>query len=110
MIACDYYAWTVDNPMNKDFIAAYGKLFNGEKPTPQAYGAWQGVMLYLEGLKATGGDTDPKKVIPAMSNLTLDSPGRQVHHRSLPERLHREARLLHPRRCRRSTTCSPGCR
>ena len=74
MIACDYYAWTVDNQMNKDFIAAYGKLYNGEKPTPQAYGAWQGVMLYLEGLKATGGDTDPKKVIPAMSNLTMDSP------------------------------------
>jgi branched-chain amino acid transport system substrate-binding protein len=74
MIACDYYAWTVDNAMNKDFIAAYGKLFNGEKPTPQAYGSWQGVMLYLEGLKATGGDTDPKKVIPAMSNLTMDSP------------------------------------
>ena len=74
MIACDYYAWTVDNAMNKDFIAAYGKLFNGEKPTPQAYGAWQGVMLYLEGLKATGGDTDPKKVIPAMSNLTMASP------------------------------------
>ncbi len=74
MIACDYYAWTIDNQMNKDFIAAYEKLYNGEKPTPQAYGAWQGVMLYLEGLKATGGDTDPKKVIPAMSNLTMDSP------------------------------------
>ena len=74
MLACDYYAWTIDNQMNKDFIAAYGKLYKGEKPTPQAYGAWQGVMLYLEGLKATAGDTDPKKVIPAMSNLTMDSP------------------------------------
>jgi branched-chain amino acid transport system substrate-binding protein len=74
MIACDYYAWTIDNQMNKDFIAAYEKLYPGEKPTPQGYGAWQGVMLYLEGLKATGGDTDPKKVIPAMSNLTMDSP------------------------------------
>ena len=74
MIACDYYAWTIDNKMNKEFIEAYGKLYNGEKPTPQGYGAWQGVMLYLEGLKATGGDTDPKKVIPAMSKLTMDSP------------------------------------
>ncbi len=74
MIACDYYAWTIDNAMNKDFIAAYEKLYPGEKPTPQGYGAWQGVMLYLEGLKATGGDTDPKKVIPAMSTLTMDSP------------------------------------
>ena len=47
MIACDYYAWTLDNPVNTDFIAAYGKLYKGEKPTPQAYGAWQGVMMYL---------------------------------------------------------------
>lgn len=74
MIACDYYAWTIDNAMNKDFIAAYEKLYPGEKPTPQGYGAWQGVMLYLEGLKATGGDTTPAKVIQAMSNLTMDSP------------------------------------
>jgi branched-chain amino acid transport system substrate-binding protein len=74
MIACDYYAWTIDNPLNAEFIAAYEKLFNGEKPTPQAYGSWQGVMMYLEALKATGGDTDPKKVIPAMANLTMDSP------------------------------------
>jgi branched-chain amino acid transport system substrate-binding protein len=74
MIACDYYAWTIDNPLNAEFIAAYEKLFNGEKPTPQAYGSWQGVMMYLEALKATSGDTDPKKVIPAMANLTMDSP------------------------------------
>jgi len=74
MIACDYYAWTLDNAANKEFVEAYGQLYNGEKPTPQAYGSWQGVMLYLEGLKATGGDTDPAKVIPAMADLTMDGP------------------------------------
>jgi len=74
MIACDYYAWTLDNAANDAFVEAYGKLYNGEKPTPQAYGSWQGVMMYLEGLKATGGDTDPAKVIPAMANLTMDGP------------------------------------
>jgi branched-chain amino acid transport system substrate-binding protein len=74
MIAVDYYAWAIDNPMNQEFIAAYEKLYNGEKPTPQAYGAWQGVMMYLEALKATGGDTDPKKVIPEMAKLSMDSP------------------------------------
>lgn len=74
MIACDYYAYTLDNPLNKEFIAAFEKLYPGQKPTPQAYGSWQGVMMYLEALKATGGDTTPAKVIEAMSNLTMDSP------------------------------------
>ncbi len=74
MLACDYYAYTIDNQMNKDFIAGYQKLYPNEFPTPQGYGAWQGIMLYLEGLKATGGDTTPAKVIEAMSNLTMDSP------------------------------------
>jgi branched-chain amino acid transport system substrate-binding protein len=78
MIACDYYAWTIDNPQNAAFIEAYGKLFKGEKPTPQAYGAWQGVMMYLDALKTTAGDTDPKKVIPAMANMSFDSPAGHV--------------------------------
>ena len=42
MIACDYYAWTVDNQQNKDFVAAYEKLYPGEKPTPQGYGGVAG--------------------------------------------------------------------
>jgi branched-chain amino acid transport system substrate-binding protein len=78
MLACDYYAWTVDNPQNKEFIAAYEKLYNGEKPTPQAYGAWQGVMMYLNAFKADGGSTDPKKIIPAMASQSFDSPAGHV--------------------------------
>ena len=78
MLACDYYAYTLDNPANKEFVAAYQKLYPGQNPPPQAYGAWQGVMLYLAGLEADGGDTTPAKVIPAMSNLSFDSPAGHV--------------------------------
>lgn len=78
MIACDYYAYTIDNPQNQDFIAAYEKLYAGEKPTPQAYGAWQGVMMYIEALKATGGDTTPATVIDAMSKLSMETPAGHV--------------------------------
>lgn len=74
MLACDYYAYTIDNSLNDEFIAGYQELYPGEYPTPQGYGAWQGVMLYLEGLKATGGDTTPSAVIAAMSNLSIDTP------------------------------------
>jgi branched-chain amino acid transport system substrate-binding protein len=78
MMACDYYAYTVDNPQNKAFVAAYQKLYPGSNPPPQAYGAWQGVMLYLQGLKADGGDTTPSKVIPAIAGLSVDSPAGHV--------------------------------
>ena len=74
MLAVDYYAYTIENPLNDEFVAAYQKLYPGENPTPQAYGSWQGVMLYAEGLKATNGDTTPAKVIEAMSTMTLDAP------------------------------------
>jgi branched-chain amino acid transport system substrate-binding protein len=78
MLACDYYAYTIDNQPNKDFIAAYEKLYPGEKPTPQGYGAWQGVMMYIDALNATGGDTTPAKVIEAMGKLSFDSPAGHV--------------------------------
>ena len=94
MIACDYYAWTLDNQPNKDFIAAYEKLYPGEKPTPQGYGAWQGVMMYIEALKATGGDTTRPR---HQGHVDPDHglARRQVHDRAVQERLHRHARLLH---------------
>ena len=79
MIACDYYAYTVDNPENKAFIAGYEKLYPGQKPTPQGYAAWQGVMMYLDALKVTGGDTTPAKVIEAMSNVSFNSPAGKVN-------------------------------
>jgi len=78
MLAIDYYAYTINNPQNKELIAAYQKLYPGENPTPQGYGAWQAVMLYIEGLKKTNGDTTPAKVIEAMSNLSLDTPAGKV--------------------------------
>jgi branched-chain amino acid transport system substrate-binding protein len=74
MLACDYYAYTVDNQANDEFVAGYQELYPGEYPTPQGYGAWQGIMLYLEGVKATNGDTTPAKVIEAMSTMSLDTP------------------------------------
>jgi branched-chain amino acid transport system substrate-binding protein len=78
MVACDYYAYTLDNPLNKEFIAAYQKLYPGENPTPQGFGGWQAVMLYVEGLKKTNGDTTPAKVIEAMSTLSFDTPAGKV--------------------------------
>ena len=97
MIAVDYYAWALDNAMNKDFIAAYEKLYNGEKPTPQGYGAWQGVMLYLKGLEAHRWRHRPEEGHPGHGEPHHGLARRQLHHRAVPERLHRQARLLRAR-------------
>jgi ABC-type branched-subunit amino acid transport system substrate-binding protein len=78
MVACDFYASTLDNPLNKEFIAAYQKLYPNEYPTPQAFGGWQAVMLFAKALEATGGDASPAKTIPAMSTMTLDTPAGKV--------------------------------
>ena len=74
MVACDYYAYTIDNPMNEEFVAAYQELYPGENPHPNAYGSWQGVMLYAAALEATNGDTTPEKIIEAMSTMSVEAP------------------------------------
>jgi len=78
MLACDFYAYTLDNPLNDAFVAAFEELYPGEKPHPNGYAAWQAVMLYIEALKATDGDTTPETVIAAMANMSLDSPAGNI--------------------------------
>jgi ABC-type branched-subunit amino acid transport system substrate-binding protein len=78
MVACDFYASTLDNQLNKDFIAAYQKLYPDEYPTPQGFGGYQAVMLFAKAVEATGGDTTPAKVIAAMSTMTMDTPAGKV--------------------------------
>jgi branched-chain amino acid transport system substrate-binding protein len=83
MIACDYYAYTLTNPGNAEFVAAFEKLFPDQGgPNSEVYGAYQAVMVYLEGLKAAGGDTTPAKVIPAIAALKLDTPAGHVEFQS----------------------------
>lgn len=78
MVACDYYAYTVDYPLNQEFVDAFQKLYPGENPTPQALGGWQAVMLFAEALDATGGDTTPAAIIDALANISVDTPAGKV--------------------------------
>jgi branched-chain amino acid transport system substrate-binding protein len=66
-----------DYPMNKSFIDAYHKLYPDENPNMDAFGGWLAVNLFLQGVKATGGDTTPDKLVEAMSTLSLDTPAGQ---------------------------------
>ena len=78
MIACDFYAWTLDNQPNKDFVAAYQKLYPGKHPNAEVYGAWQAVMMYLEGVKA------------ALENLRLGLVDNWLRHIQDVRQKHRE--------------------
>ena len=78
MIGGDVYTPLLDNPLNKDFVAAYQKLYPDVLPTTDGYCAWVAVMLYNEALKQTGGDPTPAKVIAAMSTMSIDTPAGKI--------------------------------
>jgi branched-chain amino acid transport system substrate-binding protein len=77
MVACDFYSPEIKNDLNTKFVDAYVAKWNAYPPA-QAFGGYQAVMLFLEGVKATGGDTTPATLIKAMSTITMDGPAGSV--------------------------------
>jgi len=77
MVACDFYSPEIQNDLNKQFVDAYVAKWDAYPPA-QAFGGYQAVMLFLEGVKATGGDTTPDALIKAMSTMTMDGPAGSV--------------------------------
>ena len=74
----EYYVNTIDNPLNKQFVEDYKAKWDGEYPNLNAWGGWFAVNLFLEGVKKTGGDTTPAKLIEAMATATIDTPAGPV--------------------------------
>src|SRR6201990_660635 len=58
------WAPNLDNPTNKEFVAAYEKKFN-QVPGSYAFQAYDAALLIDSGLKATGGKTDNKDALRA---------------------------------------------
>jgi branched-chain amino acid transport system substrate-binding protein len=74
LIGGEFYTPEIDNPLNKEFVAAYNEMYDGEYPTMQSFGAWLAVNLFAGAVEANGGDTTPAKLIEAMSTVTIDTP------------------------------------
>jgi branched-chain amino acid transport system substrate-binding protein len=74
LIGGEFYSPEVDNPLNKEFVAAYNEMYDGEYPTMQSFGAWLAVNLFAGAVEANGGDTTPAKLIEGMSSVTIDTP------------------------------------
>jgi ABC-type branched-subunit amino acid transport system substrate-binding protein len=73
------YFMTVDNPKNKEFVAAYQQKFGADKPI-NAIGeaAYDAVWLYALAV-AKADSTDPEKVIPALSQVEFEAPQGHVN-------------------------------
>ena len=74
LVGGEFYSPEIDNPLNKEFVAAYNEMYDGEYPTMQSFGAWVAIKLFADAVEANGGDTTPAKLIESMSSVTIDTP------------------------------------
>ncbi|HLL26887.1 MAG TPA: ABC transporter substrate-binding protein [Xanthobacteraceae bacterium] len=73
-VTAHFYSAAHPSAMNKDFVAAYKKLMNGQRPGFMAVGGYDGINLIYEALKKTGGKTDGDALIAAMKGMKWESP------------------------------------
>ncbi|MBA7676166.1 hypothetical protein ES703_84407 [subsurface metagenome] len=67
------YTPLLEHDVNKKFVEAWKAKFN-EVPEDTDTGPYQGVMVALAALEATGGDTNPAKLRDAMIGLHIQGP------------------------------------
>jgi len=73
-VTAHHYSAAHPSALNKDFIAAYKKLMNGQRPGFMAVSGYDGIHLIYEALKKTGGKTDGDALIAAMKGMKWESP------------------------------------
>jgi len=69
-----HYDHNHQSKMNKDFVAAYNKEYNGLNPDFFAAGGYDGMHLIYEALKKTGGKTDAAALVKASAGMKWESP------------------------------------
>jgi branched-chain amino acid transport system substrate-binding protein len=67
------YHYSLDNPKNKTFVAAYRKAYN-RNPDFFSMGGYDGMHLIYAALKKTGGNGDGQALIDAAKGMAWDSP------------------------------------
>jgi branched-chain amino acid transport system substrate-binding protein len=73
-IAVGAYVPLVDNPVNKAFLAAFTKKYNGDLPTFATVAAYNGMHLIFHMLEATGGQRDADKMMASVKGYAWDGP------------------------------------
>ena len=72
-VTAHLYSAAHPSAMNKDFVAAYKKMFS-QRPGFMAVSGYDGIHLIYEALKKTGGNTDGTALVDAMKGMKWESP------------------------------------
>lgn len=72
-VTAHLYSADHNSQANKDFVAAYKKMF-GQRPGFMAVSGYDGIHLIYEALKKTGGKTDGDALVEAMKGMKWESP------------------------------------
>src|SRR5262245_42181212 len=69
-----HYTLERDDPVNKEFVAAYQAANNGRNPDLFSVGGYDGMHLIYEALKKTNGDTTGDALLAAAKGMSWQSP------------------------------------
>ena len=95
IITTFHYTLERDDPMNKEFVAAYQAANNGRNPDLFSIGGYDGMHLIYEALKKTNGDTSGDALVEAAKGMSWTEPARPDVDRSGDAR--RRPDRLYPR-------------
>jgi branched-chain amino acid transport system substrate-binding protein len=80
MIVSARYAFTIDNPKNKEFVELWKKEYNGLVPDQFEGEQWQCQQVFVAGITKAG-SIEADKLRPALEDLTIDDIKGKVHMR-----------------------------
>jgi branched-chain amino acid transport system substrate-binding protein len=78
MIVSSRYAFTIDNPKNKEFVAAWRKEHNGLVPDQFEGEQWQCQQVFEAGI-IKAGSIEADKLRPALEDIVIDDIKGRVH-------------------------------
>jgi branched-chain amino acid transport system substrate-binding protein len=78
------YTSLIDTPINKRFVAEYRAKYDEYPIGGYTQEGYVGISVFLEAVRATGGDTTPEKIVEALKTVSVVTPGGIV--KMTPER------------------------
>jgi branched-chain amino acid transport system substrate-binding protein len=73
VVTAGFYSAAHDSPLNKQYVAAYGKA-TGHRANFISVGGYDGMHLIYAALEKTGGKTDADTLVGAMKGMAFESP------------------------------------
>jgi len=74
VVTSHHYSAAHNSPMNKNFVEAFKKANNNQRPNFMAVGAYDGMHVIFEAIKATKGSGGGEALLAAMKGQSFESP------------------------------------